>query len=160
MYKYKPAKVGIGIGALGVLLAFLTTALLVLIPQELMTPAASSAYTEAWSRPVMTVGNVSITYGIPLAGVVSAYCLTTKNYSRRSVMTGFVIGGLVLGIGDALLGVTVTHLFVENPAIGQSLVSHVFDTVTLGGRLVGGALIGTFSASFIGKRGSVEILRK
>lgn len=150
MYQYKPAKVGIG--ALGVLLTFLTTALLVLIPQELMTPAASSAYIEEWSQPIMTIGTVLITYGIPFTGAVFAYYLTTKNYSVRSFITGFVIGGLVLGIGDALLGVTVTHLFVEDPALGQSLVSHILDTITLGGRLVGGALIGTLGAFFRERR--------
>lgn len=149
MYQHKPAKVGISIGAFGVLFTLLTTALLVLIPQELMTPAASSAYIEAWSRPIMTIGDGVMVYGIPLASAAFAYYLTTKNHSTKSVVVGFSIGGLVLVLGDALLAVTVTHFFAEGSAIDRSLVSHIYRNVTLGGRLVGGALIGTLGATVI-----------
>lgn len=152
MYQHKPAKVGAGIGAVGVAFTFLTTALLILIPQELMTPATSSAYIETWSRPIMTIGHGVMVYGLPLVSAAFAYYLMTKSHSAKSVVTGFIIGGLVLGLGDALLGVTMTHFFVEDPAIGQSMVSHVYDIVTLGGRLVGGALIGALGATVIKER--------
>ena len=152
MYQQKPVRVGVGIGAVGVAFTFLTTALLVLVPQELMTPATSSAYVETWSRPIMAIGRGVAVYGIPLLSAAFAYHLTTPNRSAKSVVTGFVIGGLVLGFGDALLGVTVTHFFVEDPAVGRSMVSHVSRIVTLGGRLVGGAVVGTICATVVKER--------
>lgn len=151
MYQHKPAKVGVGIGALGVAFTVLTTALLILVPQELMTPAASSAYIETWSRPITTIGNGVLVYGLPLLSAIFAYHLTT-NHSTKSVVTGFIIGGFVLGLGDALLGVTVTHFFADDPAIGRSMVSHVSRIVTLGGRLAVGALVGALCATVIEDR--------
>ena len=152
MYQQKPSKVGISIGAFGVAFTLLTTTLLVLVPQELMTPATSNAYIETWSRPIMTLGKGVMVYGLPLLSAAFAYYLTTENYSPKSVVTGFIIGGLVLGLGDALLGETVLYFFVEDPALGQSLVSHVYDLFKLGGRLVGGAVIGTLGATIIEER--------
>ena len=152
MYQQKPAKVGVGIGAFGVAFTFLTTALLILVPQELMTPATSSAYIETWFHPLNTIGQGVLVYGLPLLSAAFAYHLTTKNHSPKSVVTGFIIGGLVLGLGDALLGETVLYFFAEDPALGQSLVSHVYDLIELGGRLVGGALIGTLCATVFAER--------
>lgn len=152
MYQHKPAKVGISTGVFGVLFTFLTTALLILVPQELMTPAASSAYIEAWSRPITTIGQGVLVYGIPLVSAAFAYHLTTKNYSTKSVVGGFIIGGLVFVLGDSLLAVTVTHFFAEGSTIDKSLIGHVYRNLTLGGRLVGGALIGTLCATVITER--------
>ena len=149
MYQQRPATVGVSIGAFGVAFTFLTTALLILIPQELMSPATSSTFIETWSRPIMTIGQGMVLYGIPLLSAVFAYYLTTKSYATKSVVTGFIIGGLVFGFGDALLGETVLYFFAEDPAFGQSLTSHVYDLVELGGRLVGGALIGILGAIVI-----------
>ena len=149
MYRHEPAKVGVGIGAFGVAFTVLTTALLVLVPQELTSPAAGSAYVETWSRPIMAVGQGTLVYGLPLLSAAFAYRLTTKNHSAKSVAMGFVVGGLVLGLGDALLGVTVANFFAEDPAIGRSLVDHVSRIVALGGRLVGGALVGAICATVV-----------
>lgn len=147
MYQHRPSTVGAGIGAFGVAFTFLTTALLVLVPQELLTPAASAAYIDAWSRPIMTVGQGVLVYGLPLLSAVAAYSLIAREHSIRGVVAGFVVGGLVFGLGDALLGVTVAHFFADDPAVGQSLVGHVSDTLELGGRLVGGALVGVLCAT-------------
>lgn len=117
-----------------------------------MTPAASSAYIETWSRPIMIVGQGVLVYGAPLLSAAFAYHLTTENHSTKSVVGGFVLGGLVLVLGDALLAVTVTHFFADDPAIDRSLVGHVSRNVTLGGRLVGGALIGALCATVIEER--------
>lgn len=143
-------KVGVGIGAFGVVFTFLTTALLILIPQHFMAPAARAAYIETWSAPIMTVGQAVMVYGLPLLSIAVAYYLTTKNYSPRNVLTGFLIGGLVLVFGEALLAVSVTHLFA-GPDLNQSLVSHLFRNVSLGIRVVGGALIGTLCAKAVEK---------
>ena len=152
MYQHKPAKVGVSIGVFGIALTFLTTALLLLIPQELMTPATSQAYIETWSRPIMAIGQGVLVYGVPLLSAICAYYLTTKNYSIKSVVTGFIIGGLVLLLGDAVLSVTVAHFFTENPGVDRSLISHVSRNIPLGGRLVVGALIGILGATVFEER--------
>lgn len=149
MYQYKPAKVGIGIGAFGVAFTLLTTTLLILIPQEFMSPATSSAYIETWSKPIMALGQGVMVYGLPLLSAGFAYYLTTNNHSVKNVVTGFILGGLVLGLGDALLGETVLYLFENDPALGRSMISHVSRILTLGGRLVGGALIATLVAVIV-----------
>lgn len=88
-----------------------------------------------------------MTYGIPLSSATLAYYLTTKNHSVKDVVTGFVVGGFVLVVGDALLGVTVTHFFADDSAIDRSMLGHLLRNITLGGGLVVGAGIGTFSAA-------------
>lgn len=52
MYHHTPAKVGVGIGLFGVVFVSLTTALLILVPQELMAPATSRAYIATRDRIV------------------------------------------------------------------------------------------------------------
>lgn len=152
MYQQEPARVGVGIGAFGVAFTFLTTALLVLVPQELLGPAARATYVETWSRPIMAIGEGVMVYGLLVVSAGFAYYLTTKNHAPESVLTGFVLGGLVLVLGVALLAVTVTHLFAADPAIDRSFVSHVSRNLVLGARLVGGALLGVLSATVVEER--------
>lgn len=89
--------------------------------------------------------------GLTLLSVAVAYSLTTKNHSPKSVLRGFVVGGLVLGLGETLLGVILTYFLVENPAVGQSLVGHLSDSIGLGSRLIGGALVGILCARAVEK---------
>lgn len=152
MYQHKPTSVGVGIGAVGVAVTFLTTVLLILVPQELLTPDTSSAYIDTWARPIMTIGHGVLVYGLPLASAACAYYLSTQNHPPKSVLTGFIIGGLVLVLGDTLLGVAMTHLFADDPAIDRSLLGHVSRNLALGGRLLAGTLIGIAGATLIGER--------
>lgn len=152
MYQHKPAKAGVGIGVFGVAFTFLTTALLVLIPQYLMDPATSNAYMGTWSRPIMTIGVGVMNYGIPLLSAAVAYSLTRRNHSPKSIVTGFIIGGLVFGLGDAFFTELVISFIEQDPELGQSLLGHISDTIKFGGRLIGGALVGTFFATVIQKR--------
>lgn len=147
MVQYKPETVGMGTGVFGIVFIFLTTTLLVLVPQELMSPATSSAYIETWARPIMVIGEAVLVYGIPLASTALAYYLTTKHYSPKRVVTGFALGGLVFVVGDALLGVTVTHFLVDDPGIDRSLVGHLLRNAARGGQLVSGALLGALGAT-------------
>jgi hypothetical protein len=144
-------KAGVGIGAFGVVFTFLTTAFLILIPQHFMAPAARAAYIGTWSSPIMALGEAVMVYGLPLLSIAVAYYLTTRNHSPKSVLAGFFVGGLVLGLGETFLGVTLIYFFVENPAVGQSLISHVSDILGLGSRLVGGAVIGILCARAVEK---------
>lgn len=144
-------RAGVGIGVFGVVFTFLTTALLILIPQYFMAPAARAAYIGTWSTPIMTIGEAVMVYGLLLLSVAVAYYLTTKNHSPKSVLIGFIVGGLVLGLGETFLGVILTSFLAENPAVGQSLVSQVSDSIGLGSRLIGGALIGILCAQAVEK---------
>lgn len=152
MYEHRPAKVGIGIGVIGALFILLTTTLLFMVPFELMTSATRYAYIETWSRPIMTVGQSVTVYGIPLVSGASAYYLTRKNHTPKSVVVGFLIGGLVCVLANALFGVMVTHLFNYGPGIDQSLFGHIDRSVPLGARLAGGALVGILFAITVEER--------
>lgn len=110
-----------------------------------MTPAVSSTYIETWSELIMTVGQGMLAYRITLLNA-SIYYLT-KNYSVKSVVIGFIIGGFVLLVDDALFSVTVIHLFANNPTIDQSIANHLYRNITLGRGLVVGVCIGTLGAT-------------
>lgn len=148
----QPTKVGIGIGVVGVAFVLLTTTLLIIVPQELLTPASSNEYIETWSRPIMAVGQAGLLYVIPIVGGVTAYYLARKGTSPKSVIGGFVLGGLVFIVGNALVGVAVTHVFAEGGGIDRSLLGHFTRSIAPGGRLIGGALLGVVSAIIVRNR--------
>lgn len=146
MAEYTPAKVGAGIGVFGALFILLTTTLLFIVPQELLSPAASATYIETWSGPIMTIGGYFFTLGLPLACVVSAYYLTTTNHSSKSVAIGFLIGGIAFVIANAVFGVIVTNFYVTGPDIERSLTGHMQNRALDGARLFGAGLIGIAGA--------------
>lgn len=143
---------GVGVGVFGVSVTALTTALLFLVPQSFTTTAARDAYIDAWSVPIMTVGESVLIVGIPLLSAVLAYVLTNDGHSLQRALTGFVVGGVVFGLGVALLGETVMLFFADDPALGRSLVSHLFDVVERGGRVVAGAFAGVLCAHVAERR--------
>lgn len=153
-YQPTPAKVGAGIGLFGALFLLLTTALLFIVPQELMTAAQSNAYIDTWSRPIMTVGGFVFSVGIPLACAASAYYLTTNDHAAGRVVVGFLVGGLVFIIGNAILGVAVTNLFVTGAGVEQSLLGHIQNSVSDGMRLFVGGLLGIAGALVVEEYGS------
>jgi hypothetical protein len=146
MYHNKPVKVGVGIGAFGALFILLTTALLFIVPQELMSSTGSSAYVETWSQPIMLVGGFVYTMGIPLASAVAAYHLTTTDETPENVIFGFFIGGFVFIAGNAILGVAVTNLFAYGAGIERSLLGHLQNSLPHGMRLFLGGLFGAAGA--------------
>ena len=148
----RPLAIGVGLGLIGVGVVLLSSTLLVLVPGGLLSPSAARAYVATWSGPIMVAGTAILVYGLPLLAAVAAYYLTRVEYAPRRVLVAFLAGGLVFGVGEALLGVTLTALFATDPATGQSLVDHVSDAVTLGGRLVIGAGVGVLLATAAGHR--------
>ncbi|MBX0296804.1 hypothetical protein [Haloarcula nitratireducens] len=146
MYLQKPAKIGAGIGVFGALFLLLTTTLLIIVPQELLSPTASTTYIDTWSQPIMTVGGAIFTVGIPLACAGIAYHLTTTAHTPGSVVMGFLVGGIVFAIGNGILGVTVTHLFVHGTGIERSLLGHLQNSLPHGLRLFVGGLLGVAGA--------------
>jgi len=146
MYQQNPVKIGAGIGVFGALFLLLTTIMLFVVPQELMTPAASNTYIETWWQPIMTVGGFVFSVGIPLACAVIAYYLTTREYTPGSVVIGFLIGGLIFIIGNTILGVAVTNLFVSGSGVERSLLGHMQNSLPHGMRLFVGGLLGVAGA--------------
>jgi hypothetical protein len=149
MYHQRPVRIGAGIGVFGALFLLLTTTLLFVVPQELMSSAASNAYIDTWSQPIMTVGGFVFSVGIPLACAVIAYYLTTREHTPGSVIMGFFIGGIVFITGNAILGVAVTNLFVSGSGIEQSLLGHMQNSLPHGMRLFVGGLLGVAGALVI-----------
>lgn len=145
-YQHTPAKIGAGIGIFGALFLLLTTALLFIVPQELMSSAEGTAYIETWSQPIMTVGGFVFSVGIPFACAACAYYLTTNDYAPGSVVLGFLVGWLVFIIGNGILGVAVTNLFVSGTGIERSLLGHMQNSLSDGMRLFVGGLIGVGGA--------------
>lgn len=154
-YRYTPTKVGAGIGLFGALFILLTTALLFIVPQELMTAAESNVYIDTWSRQIMSVGGFVFSVVIPLACAAAAYHLTTNEHPPGRVVVGFLVGGLVFIIANAILGVAVTNLFAAGNGIEQSLLGHMRNNVSDGMRLFVGGLIGVAGALAVEEYGSL-----
>jgi hypothetical protein len=93
----------------------------------------------------MAVGELVLVYGLVLVSGAVAYYLA-RTHSPADVLTGFVVGGLVFGVGVVVLGETLYYFFARDLLFGRSAVGYVFEVVTLGGRLVGGALVGVLCA--------------
>lgn len=146
MYRQKPVKIGVGIGAFGALYPLLMTILLFGVPRELMSSSARTAYVETWSQPIMTVGGFVFTVGIPLSCAAIAYYLTTREHTPGRVIMGFLIGGIVLIIGDAVLGVAVTNRFVSGTGVERSLLGQMQNNLPQGRRLFVGGLLGVAAA--------------
>jgi hypothetical protein len=144
------SKAGVGVGTAGLVLSLLVTLLLFTVPDSL-SPADSAAYIETWSRPVIVVADVVFQVGLPSACAVFAYRFTSRGHPAGDVVVGFVVGGLVLGVGSVLLGV-VQPTLVGGPAFSPSFVSAVFDVVGAGGRLVAGAFVGIVGAHVVADR--------
>lgn len=149
MYHHKPAKIGAGIGVLGAVLILLTTALLVIVPQELLSSSASNAYVKSWSQPIMLVGGFVYTVGIPLLSAVAAYSLTKADETPGSVILGFLVGGFVFVAGNAMLGVAVTQFFAYGSGLEQSLLGHMQNSLPHGMRLFLGGLLGVAGALLV-----------
>ncbi|PCR90503.1 hypothetical protein [Natrinema ejinorense] len=146
MYQHQPAKIGAGIGVFSALFLLLTTTLLFIVPQELLSSAASTTYIETWSQPITTVGGFVFSVGIPLACAIIACHLTRTEHTPGSVGTGFLVAGVVFLIGNAILGVTVTHFFVSGSGVEQSLLGHMRNSLPRGMRLFVGGLLGIAGA--------------
>lgn len=149
-----PTTAGVGVGAIGVAVTGLATVLLAVIP-DYPWASTAAARTDAilrWSGLVMTGGEVVLVFGLPLLSAVLAASLTASGHTPRRVLWGFVVGGLVFGLGVALLGETVTALLTDDPALGRSLVGHAVDVVGRGGRVVVGALVGVCCALVVERR--------
>ena len=138
-YTSKPHYVGIGIGGIGVAFSLLVTALVFLIPHHLLSTATAQAYLDTWMNPILSVAMPVEQFGIPLLAAIFAFYLVWKrDYSTREVVAGFVLGGLVLGIGVALLNWAVTH-----PSARATTLTYSFDALRRAGYFAGAALLGT-----------------
>lgn len=145
-YQHTPAKIGAGIGVVGALFLLLTTTLLLIVPQELLSSATRPAYMATWSPAIMTVGGVVFSAGLPLACAAIAYYLTTRAHTPGSVVIGFLVGGPVFVIGNAILGVAVTTFFVSGGGVERSLFGHIQYSIPHGLRLFFGGLLGIAGA--------------
>lgn len=151
MYRQTPMKVGAGIGLFGAVFLLVTTTLLFIVPQELLSPAASSTYIETWSGPIMTVGGVIFSVVIPLACIGSGYYLMRHDYSPQSAVSGFLIGGLVFILVNAIFGVFVSNIFVYGSGVEQSLLGHIQNSIPHGLRIAGSGLLGVGGAHIVAK---------
>lgn len=137
-YIARPHRVGIGIGGIGVVFSLFVTALVFLIPHHLLSTATAQAYLETWMDPILGVAMPVEQFGIPLlAAIVACYLVWKPDYPTREVVVGFVLGGLVLGIGIALLNWAVTH-----PSARATTLTYSVDALRRAGYFAGAALFG------------------
>ncbi|WP_410765046.1 hypothetical protein [Haloferax sp. DFSO60] len=142
MSYHTPTKAGVGVAGVGLALSLLVTALLFFVPEYVLSGSASDAYLSTWTPSIIAVGSALNQYGLVALSAGLGYYLLDRSHDPQSVMVGFVIGGLLLGVGTELLKVTLPSLVSGGPAYRPSIVTHILDVVRLGGRLVVGASVG------------------
>lgn len=144
----RPHHVGIGIGGIGVAFSLIVTALVFVIPHHLLSTATAQEYLDTWMNPILSVAMPVEQFGVPLlAAIVAFYLVWKRDHSTRDVVVGFVLGGLVLGIGVAFLNWGVTH-----PSYRATAVTYSVDAVRRAGYFAGAALLGALSGRVFERR--------
>lgn len=142
-YSSRPHHVGVGIGGIGVAFSLLVTALVFLIPRYLLPTATAQAYLETWMVPILSVAVPVERFGIPLLAALVAFSLVrARDHPARDVVAGFVLGGVVLGLGVALLDWGVTH-----PSFRATALTYAFDALRRAGLFAGAALLGALGGT-------------
>lgn len=115
-----------------------------------MSTPSRQDYLDTWMDPILTISMPLERYGIPLlAAVLAFYLITNRSSSVKEVMTGFVLGGLVLGFGIALINWGVT-----NPRYRATMLEYTYYSLQRGGYFAGAGLVGTLCGEAVRRHSS------
>lgn len=141
-----PLQFGVGIGTFGVLVYILTTFLLFVFPQHVLSGDAGNVFVAAWFDPISMVGRAIVFSATPLfAGICSLY-LVRSGISVRRVLTGLAVGAIAFGVGIALVSLAVTGSAHRGPPL-----EYVGQTTRQTARMVGLAIVGALVGKFSGE---------
>lgn len=144
----KPIRAGVGIGATGIAISLLATAIIYLIPRFVLAPDQRQSYLETWMEPTATLSSQIEIIGVPLlAAAVAIYLVKQSDASIREIMTGLLIAGLLFGFGVTLINWVVTH-----PGARTATWVYIYHALQRAGIVVLVATIAVLSAEFTENR--------
>ena len=141
MGSLKPTKVAVGIGLLGTFGSFLFSSLLVLLPRY------------GWFDPdivrlVVFADWALIAIVIPVISSMTSYILVLKGYDKLNILVGFIFGGIVLLIGNFLVGSMIRYI-TSSTVIPENYNLYVI--ITVGLVVVCGSALGILLGMFTGE---------
>jgi hypothetical protein len=141
MGSLKPTKVAVGIGLLGTFGSFLFSSLLVLLPNY-------GWYNHDIVLLVVFADWALIAIVIPVISSMISYILVLKEYDKINIMIGFIFGGIVLLIGNFLVGSMIRYI-TSSTVIPEHY--NLYLIITVGLVVVCGSALGILLGMFTGE---------
>lgn len=137
----KPVKVAVGVSLLGVFGSLVFSSLLVLLPR-FMNLTSSYMYADMIGRLVVFADGAWIVIVIPSVSSVLSYIYILKGFNKLSVVTGFTLCGLILSIGNFLVGISIRYITSPTMPENYNLYSMIFIGIIVVCGSIAGILLG------------------
>lgn len=137
----KPVKVAVGVSLLGVFGSLVFSSLLVLLPR-FMNLTSSYMYADVIGRLVVFADGAWIVIVIPSVSSVLSYIYILKGFNKLSVVTGFTLCGLILSIGNFLVGISIRYITSPTMPENYNLYSMIFIGIIVVCGSIAGILLG------------------
>jgi len=146
MDNLKPTKMAVGVGLLGVFGSVVFSSLLALLPRfyEL---TSLYMYADVLSDLVVLGSGTWVAIVIPGISAALSYIYVLKGFDKLSVITGFILGGIVFSIGFFLIGIL--HRYITSPTIPMNY--NLYPMISPGLVVVCGSAIGILLGMFTGE---------
>lgn len=137
----KPVKVAVGVSLLGVFGSLVFSSLLVLLPR-FMNLTSSYMYADVIGRLVVFADGAWIVIVIPSVSSVLSYIYILKGFNKLSVVAGFTLCGLILSIGNFLVGISIRYITSPTMPENYNLYSMIFIGIIVVCGSIAGILLG------------------
>ena len=144
MDNFKPIKVAVGVSLLGIFGSLVFSSLLVLLPR-FMNLISSYMYTDVIGRLIVYVDGTWITIVVPAISSVLSYIYILKGFGKLSVITGFTLCGIILSIGNFLVGISIRYITLSTTPKNYNLYSTIFVGIIVVCGGAAGVLLGIFT---------------
>ena len=144
MDKSKPIKVAVGVSLLGIFGSLVFSSLLVLLPR-FMNLISSYMYIDVIGRLIVYADGTWIAIIIPSISSVLSYIYILKGFNKLSVITGFTLCGIILSIGNFLVGISIRYITLSTTSKNYNLYSIIFVGIIVVCGGAAGVLLGIFT---------------
>ena len=142
MNSSKPVKVAVGVSLLGIFGSLVFSSLLVLLPR-FMNLTSTYMYADVIGRLVVFADGAWIVIVIPSVSSVLSYIYILKGFDKLSVIAGFTLCGLILSIGNFLVGISIRYITSPTMPENYNLYSIIFIGIIVVCGGIAGILLGT-----------------
>ena len=144
MDNFKPIKVAVGVSLLGIFGSLVFSSLLVLLPR-FMNLISSYMYMNVIGRLIVYADGTWITIIVPAISSVLSYIYILKGFGKLSVITGFTLCGIILSIGNFLVGISIRYITLSTIPKNYNLYSIIFVGIIVVCGGAAGVLLGIFT---------------
>ena len=146
MNSLKPTNMAVGVGLLGIFGSLVFSSLLALLPRFYeITPLYM--YAPVLGRLVMFDDWALIAIAIPVMSSMVSFIFILKEYETLNIIVGFIFGGIVLSIGNFLVGIVIRY--VTSPHLPENY--NLYAMIVVGLVVVCGSALGILLGTFSGE---------